>query len=84
MALKSRFWLFWIRKTIRNVTTVVPVLITSCQVSEKWKSGPVAAHTITISAAAMKAQGVPTAFEVRWESLRKNSCKACVPPPSAG
>src|ERR1700733_7767056 len=28
------------RKTIRMVTIVVPVLITSCQVSEKWKIGP--------------------------------------------
>ena len=29
----SRFWVFWIRKTIRNVMIVVPVLITSCHVS---------------------------------------------------
>ena len=30
----SRFWVFWIRNTIRKVTMVVPVLITNCQVSE--------------------------------------------------
>ena len=36
----SRFCVFWIRKTIRNVTIVVPVLITSCHVSEKSKIGP--------------------------------------------
>jgi len=31
----SRFWVFWIRNTIRNVTIVVAVLITNCQVSLK-------------------------------------------------
>jgi len=30
----SLFWLRWIRNTIRKVTMVVPVLITSCHVSE--------------------------------------------------
>ena len=30
----SRFWVFWIRNTMRNVTMVVPVLMISCQVSE--------------------------------------------------
>jgi len=29
-----RFWVFWIRNTIRKVTTVVAVFTTSCQVSE--------------------------------------------------
>ena len=33
-ALASRFWVFWMRKTIRKVTIVVPVLMTSCQFSE--------------------------------------------------
>ena len=33
-AFESLFWARWIRKTIRNVTMVVVVLITSCQVSE--------------------------------------------------
>ena len=37
----SRFWVFWIRNTIRNVMMVVPVLITSCQVSVNPKIGPV-------------------------------------------
>ena len=31
----SRFWVFWIKNTIRNVMMVVPVLMTSCHVSEK-------------------------------------------------
>ena len=39
----SRFCVFWIRNTIRNVMIVVPVLMTSCQVSLKPKSGPVSA-----------------------------------------
>ena len=34
MAALSRFCEFWIRNTIRKVTIVVPVLMTSCQVSE--------------------------------------------------
>ena len=34
IAAPSRFCEFWIRNTIRKVTIVVPVLITSCQVSE--------------------------------------------------
>ena len=34
----------WIRNTIRNVTIVVPVLMTSCHVSEKPNSGPVTSH----------------------------------------
>ena len=32
-AMVSRFCVFWIRNTIRNVTIVVEVLMTSCQVS---------------------------------------------------
>ncbi len=34
MAIESLFCDRWMRKTIRNVTMVVPVLITSCHVSE--------------------------------------------------
>ena len=36
---------------MRNVTMVVPVLITSCHVSLYPNKGPVAAQTITISTA---------------------------------
>jgi len=35
IALPSRFCVAWMRKTIRKVMMVVPVLITSCQLSEK-------------------------------------------------
>jgi hypothetical protein len=35
----SRLCVAWIRKTIKNVTIVVPVLMTSCQVSLKPRAG---------------------------------------------
>jgi len=41
MARLSLFWDFWMRKTIKKVIMVVPVLITSCQFSEWWNTGPV-------------------------------------------
>lgn len=34
MAAASRFWRFWIRKTIRNVTIIVAVFTTNCHASE--------------------------------------------------
>src|SRR5919198_6104357 len=60
MARASLFCARWMRNTIRKVTIVVPVLITSCHVSEKWKSGPVQAHTRTTRNATPNAQEVPT------------------------
>lgn len=44
---------------------VVPVLMTSCQVSEKWNRGPVTPHRTTISSAATKVIGWPAAAEIR-------------------
>ena len=41
---------------------VVPVLITSCHVSEKPKSGPVIAHTTMTSTATTSAIGEPSAL----------------------
>ena len=38
------FWARWMRKIIKNVTMVVPVLMTSCHVFEKSKSGSVISH----------------------------------------
>ncbi len=64
MAAPSRFWVFWIRNTIRKVMMVVPVLITNCQVSENLKTGPVAAHTTTQSTHSRKAMGLPVARAV--------------------
>jgi hypothetical protein len=57
-------------KTIQNVTTVVPVLITSCQVSEKWKSGPLAAHTTTIATDRANAEGFPAACDTHRANAR--------------
>lgn len=39
---------------MRNVTIVVPVLITNCHVSEKPKIGPEIIHVITVVAARIK------------------------------
>ena len=48
--------MFWITKTIRNVTIVVPVLMTSCQVSDQPKNGPLTPHkTMLKNANAKKA-----------------------------
>jgi hypothetical protein len=51
------------RKTIRNVTMVVPVLITSCHVSENPKNGPEIAQTTTVPRARAKTQALPTSRE---------------------
>src|SRR4051812_47357658 len=55
----SRFWVLWIRNTMRNVTIVVPVLMTSCQVSLNPNIGPVTAQTTMIAAATVNADGLP-------------------------
>ena len=68
-----------IKKTIRKVTIVVPVLITSCQVSEKLKRGPVTNQPRTTAKASRNAAGEPTRVEVLWASLRKTSFKADSP-----
>src|SRR5688572_21474193 len=47
------------RNTIRNVTTVVPVLITSCHVSLYPKNGPVTAQATTTDSARRKVYGRP-------------------------
>ena len=65
IAAESRFWVFCTRKTIRKVTMVVPVLMTSCQTSEKPKIGPVTAQTTTAASARMKASGRPAKAAIR-------------------
>jgi len=50
---------------------VVPVLITSCQVSEYPNNGPVITHPTTTAQAAAKANGVPR----RQEACRATSEK---------
>ena len=49
---------------MRKVTIVVPVLITSCQVSENWNNGPLTAQTSTNTQAVANANGLPAAFDM--------------------
>src|SRR4051812_35434940 len=58
-ASESLFWERWIRNTIRNVTIVVPVFITSCHVSENAKMGPVTSQPAIKSTASPNAQELP-------------------------
>ena len=67
MAAPSRFWVFWIRNTIKKVTIVVPVLITNCHVSEKPKKGPLAAQTITTMQQIRKVAGRQLHELQRWK-----------------
>jgi hypothetical protein len=60
----SRFCVFWIRNTIKNVTIVVPVLITSCHVSLYPNIGPVAAQMRTVTKAIANAIGLPEPLAV--------------------
>src|SRR5271155_4410197 len=46
--------------TIRKVTMVVPVFMTSCQVSEKWNKGPVIPQTTIIITATANAHLDPS------------------------
>jgi hypothetical protein len=68
-ARESRFCVFWIRNTIRNVTIVVLVLMMSCQVSEKANAGPVMSQPRISATEAMNAYAEPTAFEA-LEAIR--------------
>src|SRR5262245_37186242 len=53
---------------------VVPVLITSCQVSEYLKIGPVTAQTMMMRTARMNAQADPTIVEVLCANFLNSSC----------
>jgi hypothetical protein len=68
-AFESRFWDAWITNTIRNVMIVVPVLMMSCQVSEKLMIGPVTAQPRMSATAATSAKGDPSA-PVRRVAIR--------------
>src|SRR5437764_987511 len=52
---------------------VVPVLMMSCHVSEKWKVGPVKAQTMMIRIAPPKAQALPRTLEELRAKTRKAS-----------
>jgi hypothetical protein len=52
---------------------VVPVLMISCQVSEKPKKGPVSPQITITSTATVKPQALPRAFEVLRATMAKAS-----------
>jgi hypothetical protein len=58
---------------------VVPVLITSCQVSEKSNNGPVIAHTTTIPRARAKTHARPASRDVAVASFENGFGDACWP-----
>jgi hypothetical protein len=58
---------------MRNVTMVVPVLMTSCQVSEYRKIGPVTAHKTMINPAAAKAHFDPNHPDAEAANLPNQS-----------
>src|ERR1700712_2851054 len=68
-AFESLFCDFWIRKTIKKVTIVVPVLMMSCHVSEYLNIGPVTPHIIIIVIAMIKAVELPVAFVAQLENF---------------
>src|SRR3954463_12427991 len=91
-AVESRICVAWITNTIKNVSTVVPVLTTSCHASEKWKNGPDTSQARIATAATSVANGEPvtrvTASENRTKPPGPSSANgACVivdmGPPSA-
>ena len=49
---------------------VVPVLMTSCQVSEKLNTGPVRAQTTMISAAPRNTDALPVQVDILLATLR--------------
>src|SRR5437016_14561694 len=59
--------------TMRKVMMVVAVLMTSCQVSEKPKTGPVAAHTRITTTADQKAAADPNRSEILRATWRNRS-----------
>ena len=59
------------RNTMRNVTIVVSVLITSCHVSEYANWGPVTIHVATVPTARTNAHGDP----MRPQSVLRNYLK---------
>ena len=62
MASEYLFCDVWIRTTIRKVMMAVQVLVTTYQISEKWKKGHVAIQTSTIKKALIKAVVLPAAL----------------------
>lgn len=74
-AAPSRFCVFWMRKTIRKVIMVVPVLMISCQVSEYPANGPAIAQMITMRQQQTNVIGWPAAWATAFAALLKSCCK---------
>jgi hypothetical protein len=79
-ALVSRFCEFSIRNTMRKVMMVVPMLMVSCQASEKR---PDKAHATTTAAAAAKAVGLPAQREAAEAKREKAFSYIGAPPPKS-
>jgi hypothetical protein len=73
IAWESLFCDRWIRNTIRNVTIVVPVLMTSCHVSENPKIGPLISQTRMVRTARPNAVELPVQLVAKRESVA-NRC----------
>lgn len=58
---------------MRKVTMVVLVLMTSCQLSEKWKNGPTMAQTTMMRNEIVNATGVPAKRATQTENFRNRS-----------
>ncbi len=58
---------------------VVPVLITSCQVSEKLKNGPVTTHATMIARAKTNTQARPASRDVTVASCENSLVDPCCP-----
>ncbi len=71
---KSLFRARWMRNTIRNVMMVVPVLMTSCQVSEYLNRGPVAAYSSIIPTEVTKAAVEPVNLVMVPANRPKKEC----------
>ncbi|MNC91345.1 hypothetical protein D3C83_75870 [compost metagenome] len=71
----SRFCVCWMMKTMRNVTMVVLVLITSCHVSENLKIGPMQAQTMTMPNAIRKAGVEPVFSEIQLANRARRSAR---------
>lgn len=66
------------RNTIRKVTMVVVVLITSCQVSENPNTGPRSAYATTRPRQSTKASGRPVHFEMVLANPVKTRVMPCI------
>src|SRR5262249_9197609 len=72
IACVSRVCVFWITKTMRKVTNVVPGVMTSCQVSDQPKIGREAAHRSTTAIASTDVEERPTSRSPQPANPRKH------------